>query len=285
MKLVLFSGTHSRHLFVNKEVVKYFDDVLVIVMEREDLLPEPPKGLAQRDEELFRQHFMNRKIVEDATYGELRASEVFAKSEIIYISQDQLNSEETAKRVRDFEPDFCFIFGTDLILEPVFDVLPTDKVNLHLGLSPWYKGAATLYWPFYLLQPQWCGVTFHQISRQPDAGEIIHQCVPELARGDRIHEVAAKCVVKAAEDLPRLLDHWLKTQKFVGKSQQTSGRNWRASEFHASQLRVIYDQFDDDIVDAYIDGELGQRKPNLFSCLDKYKYMAQPVPMIGSHAN
>ena len=39
MKLVLFTGNHPRHLFVNKEVVKYFDEALLIVMDREEVLP------------------------------------------------------------------------------------------------------------------------------------------------------------------------------------------------------------------------------------------------------
>lgn len=267
MKLVLFSGTHPRHLFVNREALKYFDDVLVIVMEREELLPRPPEDLTRHDRDLFTRHFVNRNKVEAAAYGNLSAKEVFDDYKAIYISPDRLNTKEVSSNISAFEPDFCFIFGVDLILDPVIDVLPRDKVNLHLGLSPWYKGGATLYWPFYHLRPQFCGATFHRITKQADAGEIIHQCVPKLEKGDKIHDVGAKCVLKAVDDLPKIFEHWLNEKHFKGKVQKTSGRNWRAVDFHASQLRVIYDLFDDDIVDAYLNGELGQREPTIFSCL------------------
>ena len=50
-------------------------------------------------------------------------------------------------------------------------------------------------WPFYHLEPQFCGSTFHQISKQAD--ELIHQCVPELF--DTIHDVGARAVIKAKE--------------------------------------------------------------------------------------
>ena len=96
-----------------------------------------------------------------------------------------------------------------LILDPVIDQ-PSDKINIHLGLSPWYKGSATLYWPFYHLQPQFCGVTFHQITRQADAGEIIHQCVPVLEKGDKIHDVGVKCVIQAKTDLVKIISYWKK---------------------------------------------------------------------------
>ena len=65
-----------------------------------------------------------------------------------------------------------------------------------------------------------------------------------------------------------MFSHWEKKRGFHGKVQKTSGRNWRGSDFHASQLRVIYDLFNDQIVDHYLSGDLGHEQPKLFSCLD-----------------
>ena len=268
MKLVLFTGNHPRHLFVNKEVVKYFDEALLIVMDREEVLPVPPSDISSTDKELFSKHFANRYKVETQVYGNLCAEQVFKDHETIFIKPSELNKIHIANRVSEFNADFCFIFGVDLILDPVIDRLPENKINLHLGLSPWYKGAATLYWPFYHLQPQFCGVTFHQINKQPDAGEIIHQCSPLLEFGDKIHDVGAKCVIQARKELNNIFRHWKNNTGFRGKVQKTSGRNWRGSDFHASQLRIIYNLFNDQIVDHYLSGDLGKKKPLLFSCLD-----------------
>ena len=267
MKLVLFSGTHPRHLFVNREVLKYFDDILVIVMEREHLLPSPPPGISKKEELLFRFHFENRFKIEEEAYGDLNYSDIFSKFKTIFVESNQLNSDYISEIIKKFRPDFAFIFGVNIIKNPVLEVLPKDKINLHLGLSPWYKGGATLFWPFYMLQPQFAGVTFHQISEKPDAGEVIHQTVPELCFGEGIHDVGVKCVIKAVQDLDLLLSHWLNKQEFSGRVQSTTGRVWRGIDFHPSHLRVIYDQFNDSIVDHYLAGELDQRKPQLYSCL------------------
>ena len=267
MKLILFSGDHPRHLFVNKKVLEFFDDIFVIVMQREELLPTPPSDLDNHDKELFQLHFENRHRVETSVYGELNARDVFKNFNSIFIKPNELNTEIVADKVKKFNADFCFIFGVHLILDPVIDVLPKDKINLHLGLSPWYKGGATLFWPFYHLEPQFCGSTFHQITKQADAGEIIHQCVPELRPGDKIHDVGARCILKARDDLSRIFDHWKSEQGFEGIVQKTSGRNWRGVDFHASQLRVIYDLYQDKIVDSYLSGALGNRKPKLISCI------------------
>ena len=261
MKLVLFSGSHPRHLFINKRVLDFFEDILIIVMQREELIPEPPTNLNQLDKKLFTKHFANRYEVEKKTYGELVAKEVFKDHKTIYISQHELNTHRIAEEVENFSPDIAFIFGVDLILDPVLDKLPVDKINLHLGLSPWYKGGATLYFPFYHLRPQYCGCTFHQITKDADAGEIIHQCVPKLEYGDTIHDVGAKCVLKARKDLANIFNYWKVNKAFKGKKQIIMGKNWISSDFHASQLRVIYELFDDDIVDKYLNKDFEQKKP------------------------
>lgn len=267
MKLILFSGDHPRHLFVNKKVVEYFEEIFVIVMQREELLPKPPSELNDHDKKLFQMHFENRYKVESVVYGDLSAYEVFRNVNSIFIKPNELNSELIADKVKKFNADFCFIFGVGLILDPVIDALPKDKINLHLGLSPWYKGGATLFWPFYHLEPQFCGSTFHQITKQADAGEIIHQCVPELLSGDTIHDVGARCVVKARDELSTIFSYWRRSHGFEGKLQSTSGRNWRGIDFHPSQLRVIYDLYQDKIVDNYLSGSLSNRMPKLISCI------------------
>ena len=64
--------------------------------------------------------------------------------------------------------------------------------------------------------------------------------------------------------------HWKSEREFKGVVQNTSGRNWRGIDFHASQLRVIYDLYQDKIVDSYLSGALSARKPKLISCINQF---------------
>lgn len=268
MKILIFTGTHQRHKFIQSEILKHCDDALSIIVQREDVMPQPPHGISKHDKDLFVRHFGNRQKIELEKFNCEEISNI-DKNKSIQVNPSELNTLEIAKEVQDFDADIAFIFGANLILEPVLSVLPENKINMHLGLSPWYKGAATLFWPFYFLQPQFAGVTFHQIIENPDAGEIIHQCVPQLLKGQTIHEVGANCVIQSKNDITLLFNHWQKNKYFKGKIQKTSGRLWRSKyDFHPSHLRVVYDLYDDKIVDSYLSGELEQRSPNLFSCLE-----------------
>jgi methionyl-tRNA formyltransferase len=148
-------------------------------------------------------------------------------------------------------------------------ILPTNSLNLHLGLSPWYRGSATLFWPFYFMEPQYAGVTFHRLSEKPDAGKIVHQSCPVLLKGDGIHDVGARCVTDAASDAQTLIK-WLCTgERLVEVTQLTSGRVWKTSDFKPSHLRVLYSLFDNDIVAQYLAHELGNRRPVIHNGMDR----------------
>ena len=112
------------------------------------------------------------------------------------------------------------------------------------------------------------GCTYHVITQKIDVGCIIHQVVPELERGDGIHDVAAKSCLMAFSSLEILLDELEQRIKknmdpIIDTSLEKRGKMFLARDFHASQLKVIYDLYDDDIVDHYLDGKLDCRIPKL----------------------
>ena len=262
MKVLLISGNHPRHLFVQGCFLESRMDCKAIVMQREDLIPLPPNNISTHDKNNFITHFENRYNVEQKTYGQLKPEDVFSDIEVLYIKPNELNSNKSSEFVEKFDPDIVFIFGPDIIKPPLYTTLPRFSINLHLGLSPWYKGSATLFWPFYFLEPQFAGVTFHQIIQRADGGSILHQSVPEISVGDGIHDVGANAVKKAKDDLYNLIDLLLKN-KWVLLDQKSTGKLFLTKDFMPIHLRVIYDLFNDKIVDAYLNGELGQKKPQL----------------------
>jgi len=267
MKILIFSGSHSRHLYIHEEVINSGAECSVVIMEREGLLPFAPKEITKQDSVNFNRHFNERYTVEKKTFNELIPEEIFLGCSIHYCNPNSLNSQETINFVKNANADLAFIFGVDIIREPLLSVLPEDKVNLHLGLSPWYRGSATLFWPFYFLQPQYAGVTFHKIVLEADAGGILHQSVPELQRGDGVHDVGVKAVIQARKDLKQLLSIYRKTRRWIYSNQKSSGKLFLSKDFHPEHLRLIYNYFDNDIVDRYLDGT---------SCSDIPKLIVHP---------
>lgn len=263
VKLILFSGSHPRHLFIHQALLENFDVCAVVSMQRESLRIEPPTGITSEDRDLFVKHFQDRYDIEQRVFGNETPEESFKSYSVLFRQSDNLNSRETMEFVKKSGADAAFIFGCDIIRNEVAAVLPKDKINMHLGLCPWYRGAATLFWPFYNLEPQFAGTTFHQIVEEADAGAIVHQCVPELRKGDGIHDVGSRAVVKAREDLVRLFQLREAEGRFNETPQKVTGRSYLSSQFHPSHLRVVYNMFQNRVVDEYLQGRLRKTLPKL----------------------
>ena len=267
MKIFLISGSHPRHLHIHKEIINLGYETRALVMSREEMLPVIPKDLPSIDVKNMEYHFNSRLKKEHEVYGDLSTKEIFKDVDYKICNKETMNSEENAKMLEQFNPDLVLVFGPSIIKDPLLNILPDDSINMHLGLSPDYKGAATLFWPFYYLEPQFAGVTFHKISKKVDAGGILHQCCPLLSYNDGIHDVSAKAVLHALDDLKKLILLKEKNLPFEFITQKQTGKLFYASDFKPHHLRVIYNLFNNKIVDEYLNGNLSANIPKLINGL------------------
>ncbi len=267
MRILLFSGSHSRHLFVLSKLLQLDADFRVVVMERESVMPEIPKNIASRDRSNFDLHFKNRLETESAAFGELTFRSTYSGIDMTVCNSKTLNSKETVDFVKRETNDVCIVFGSDLINGDLLQSLPTLSLNFHLGLSPWYKGSATLFWPFFFMEPQCAGITIHKIVAAADAGEILHQSVPILKTGMGIHDVGVATVLQGVNDLVSALEKIIVGTPLNFTTQRTLGRQFLTRDFEPHHLRINYDLFNDRMVDQYLSGQLGNKTPKLIANL------------------
>jgi len=258
MNVILFSGNHNRHFYSHQALINKFNIVGVVLMERESQNPIANESWNSEDKQLFEEHFDKRATVENKYFGHLDKS-IYSNLNTLIIKRNELNGECVLNFLKPLKADVAVIFGVDIIKDPVFSLLPKWKINIHLGLSPWYKGAATLFWPFYNLEPQYSGATLHLIAPKADAGEILHHSVPELSEEDSMHEHSARVVIKATRDLVDIVSKIELNIPLKSYKQKNSGKLFLEKEFRPEHLKVIYKLFNDDISGKFLRGELKQR--------------------------
>lgn len=249
-RIAWIGGDQPRHLYYINEIAKEFDIAGGVMQERGNPIPLMDETLKAIDKHNMDKHFWDRKQAEDFYFGEQKPPNF----PLLKVTKEELNTLNTAEFIRNIKPDLVLVFGAGMIREPLMSALPKDTINLHLGLSPRYRGAATLFWPFYFLEPNWAGTTFHYIVDTPDGGDIIHQVVPELSENDKIHDVACKAVLKSTTEALRLLKTYPDWKKYPQKPE--GGKNFLESDFKPQHLRIIYNVYDNDIVRRYLIGEL-----------------------------
>lgn len=259
MKILFIGGNHRRHLYYLNKINQQFKVAGCLIVRREEMIPSPPKKISKLDLINFKRHFRQRIETEKKFFGEQK----LPWCQQLEVDFNDLNSKRSVKFVKSIDPDLVLILGSGLIKEPLYSNLPKHSINLHLGLSPRYKGSATLFWPFYFLEPNFAGSTFHYIIDAADAGDIIHQVTPILERSDEIHDVACKTVIDSSKEAIKLLEIFEKKGAWKTHKQKSSGKLFLNSDFKPEHLRVIYNLYNNDIVKKYLDGKLKPKTPFL----------------------
>jgi len=191
MNITVFTGNQPRHIaFVNK-ISNLFDRTYCI----QECTTAFPGMVAD---------FYNKSPVMQTYFSQVVAAEkkIFPSShflnsgvnvmpiklgDINFISQDALGNALKAD---------CFIvFGASYIKGWLGQFLQGKKaINIHMGLSPYYRGAACNFWALFDGRPEYVGGTIHYLSEGLDDGEILFHALPTPLAGENPFEFTMRSV-------------------------------------------------------------------------------------------
>ena len=271
MSIILITGDHPRHVYLAQAVARTGRLSGWVVERREAFVPTPPDELSQDLQQLFKQHFEKRDAAEQ--YWFAAAKKVETEIADRYDAElPDLNGDGVHAFIKDKAPDLILSYGCHKLTEETTSLAGRYAWNCHGGLSPWYRGVMTHFWPSYLLEPQMTGVTLHETTEHIDGGGVIYQTGTEMVAGDGLHLLAGRALKTFADKLPDVLLHALDaSQPVIGATQFSTGRIWTARMWRPEHLRVIYETFDDRIVDMVLEGELEGREAKLIGALTSKK--------------
>ncbi len=94
-----------------------------------------------------------------------------------------INNNECKELLQKIEPDIVLVNGTRIISKKILDSTKAIFVNMHVGITPWYRGSHGGYWALYNNDAKNFGTTIHLIDTGVDTGAIIEQAftVPHKA--------------------------------------------------------------------------------------------------------
>lgn len=258
MKIVFICGDQPRHLHLARRLAATGTLAGLVLERREAFVPPPPPGLPEDTSALFIRHFANRESSENQFFG---APERPHGPRILDIALHELNTPVVWNFLRGIQPDLLLSYGCHK-LSPATLALAGERWNIHGGLSPWYRGVTTHFWPSYMLEPQMTGMTVHDTTEAIDGGAVVHQVAGPMVRGDGIHDLACRTVHVLGEELASLIEV-AGRGGVAKKSHATTGRIWRAEDWRPAHLHLVYETYGDRIVDHALDGRLGQVSPHL----------------------
>jgi methionyl-tRNA formyltransferase len=148
-------------------------------------------------------------------------------------------------------PDVVLVFGTGILRDPLLSTFAGRIINIHLGLSPYYRGAGTNFWPLVNREPEYVGATIHYLDAGIDTGPILAHARPHIESGDGAHDLGNKTIVAAAEALLRAAEaHVAGTARAV--PQWAGGRLYQRKDFNAAAVTTMYRNFETGMIDEYL---------------------------------
>lgn len=110
-------------------------------------------------------------------------------------------------------------------------------VNLHLGLSPFYRGSATLFWPFVNRELEYLGTTIHLATAKVDAGEILARIDPDLRSRETYYDITSRLIRDSIDRFPSVVSSYLEGHILPACQEDIAGMLYRKSDFSEASLQ------------------------------------------------
>jgi methionyl-tRNA formyltransferase len=232
MRAVVLTSNKPRHAYLAETIAREFDVKLVIREKKgayySDAIAEDP---------LIAEHFERLAKSEEAYFGKAR----WPKVTIHDCDKSAVNELDNARLAVDARPDVIFLFGTTILGNEWLAPFSGRIINLHLGLSPFYRGSATLFWAVAKGELECVGATIHLAERKVDAGPILARVKPKLAVGDTYYDISNKTIKRAIDELPSVAQRYLAGKIRPIVQDAAEGVVYRKRDFNADALRAALD--------------------------------------------
>ena len=249
MRAILLTSTFRRHQFVANTVAAGCD-LAGVWREEKTFRPERYAHDAA-DEAVIQRHFAARDASE---------AQYFAADSSLRVAPGIIHRRVTAGGCNDpaevslmaaVRPDVVLVFGTGILREPVLSAFHGRILNIHLGLSPYYRGAGTNFWPLVNREPEYVGATIHYLDAGIDTGPILSHVRPQIERGDGPHDIGNKTIVAAVH---ALLKAAAADVSGVARAvpQWSGGRLYQRKDFNAAAVGALYRNFETGMIGEYL---------------------------------
>ena len=248
-RTVLLTGDGRRHRYAAVRLAERLGLAGIL----SEAKPTEPPGRSPENEttrSIVGRHFAARDVVEEKFLG--RAVEFPRGIPMRTVPTGASNAPETLEWVRARSPDAILLYGTSIIKPPLLDAFRDRVVNMHLGLSPYYRGAGTNFWALVDRRPECVGVTVHLATSEVDAGPILGQIRPPMEPQDRSHEIGTRAMMAGLEALIALLPRYLEGRIQPIAQTPSSAPAYRRKDFDADAVLRMERQFETGMVEEYL---------------------------------
>ena len=253
-KIVVFTSSSLRHKcfriflsnFKNIHILKTFS-------EKGDRL----KNLLKKREEEGENISLELKHVSLREQSEIDFFDSYLKSakdnsNNFYCEKGYVSTEECLKKVKILNPDLIIVYGSSILKGNILKEFKNRILNVHLGLSPYYRGSSTNYFPFTNNEPEYAGATFMFLDEGVDTGAIIHQIRSRIYSGDNFHQIGNRLILDMFKIYCQIILNFKKIKKIKINYKNQKRFLYKRKDFTLKTLKKLYDNFNKGMINDYL---------------------------------
>lgn len=249
--LLILSGDKLRHRYFAAKLLTAFENAALMVESHAAIASE---NYVQEPDAEIRAHFDEFVATERRYFHDFVTAneELLGNALVRSVPQGAINDPAVVAHVRDVNPNLIVAHSTSIIKEGIINAFPDRIINLHAGLSPWYRGSGTNLWPFYNGELECVGMTVHYLDPGIDSGDIILQGRPNWEASDTTHTSGCKNIIIGTELVIRVVEQFLTGEPAPRHRQDKSlGKLYLKRHFNDEVIRCIRDRIENGLVAEY----------------------------------
>jgi len=250
MKIVILTGSEIRHQYFRMKIASDSHiSVLASYCEGAEKSLQNRVLNSEDSSPLEIQHVQARFQAEKDFFSDYILSSD-DKSNPKSLGKGEINEPNIVNEIIKLKPDLLVCYGSSLIKSDLLQEFKNNFLNVHLGLSPYYRGSGTNVWPLINNEPDMIGATFMHLDAGIDTGEIIHQIRADLFVGDSPHSIGNRLICKMTTTYAEIIN---KFRELENSKQPTSeGKLYYRNDFGADSCRKLYQNLEKGIIENYL---------------------------------
>lgn len=251
-RIIILTGSELRHDFFRK-FIGLSEGIEVIKSYCEGLEKSLRVTTEQDDSNnIYRlQHLSAREASEQEFFG-LFVEKSSDYSNPVSLPKGDINNEQHTQEIIKANPDLLIAYGCSIIREPLLSAFKGRFINVHLGLSPYYRGSGTNYWPLVNNEPEYVGATYMHINAGIDTGEVIHQIRARCCWGDTPSQIGNRLIIDMSKVYAKLIVNYDQLESMPQIPVPKNEKLYKQKDYTEESVAMLYQNFNDQIIDRYL---------------------------------
>ena len=237
MNITLFTKNSLRHNYLINSLSKICNN-LYVISENFSFEERVKKEILQST--IKKNYFEKVNDAEKKVFNfTLSPGNNIKKLELNYDELSNLNLD----KITDYlDSDYFIIFGSSYIKNDLIDLLVKKKaVNIHMGISPYYRGSDCNFWALYDDNSDLVGATIHLISKGLDSGPILYHVVSDIK--EEIYTYSMSCVKASIDSLVlKLKNKNLNLENTIVQNKSYQIRYTKKNDFSEDAISKFLDK-------------------------------------------